>query len=83
MKNFLRGEKPHVLCFWQMNDENDVLSHSLARLSDDEKVDSNNPPTTSATRRNISSDETIEKMLRLSLRKKCKNHLTNFLMVHH
>ena len=45
-ENFLREIKPHVLYFWQLNDENNMLSHSLARLSDDMKVDSNNVPTT-------------------------------------
>ena len=38
-KNFLRGENPHVLHFWQLKHENDLLSHSLAKLNDNAKVD--------------------------------------------
>ena len=77
----MRGGKQHVLCFWQVNDENDVLSHMLERLSDDAKADSNNVPTNSEPSRNVSSDKTNVKMLRLNLIKEHRNHLTNFLMV--
>ena len=41
-KNFLREEKSHMLCFWQLIDENDLLAHSLAKLSDEVRVDSDN-----------------------------------------
>ena len=45
-KNFLREEKSHVLCFWQMIDENDSLTHALAKLSDEVRVDCDNVPNT-------------------------------------
>ena len=35
-----------MLCFWQLNDENDLLAHSLDKLSEDVKVDSENIPST-------------------------------------
>ena len=43
-KNFLHDEKSHLLCLWQIADENDLLSHALAKLSDDVLVDSDNIP---------------------------------------
>ena len=45
-KNFLRDEKSHILYFWQLIDENDLLAHSLAKLSDEVRVDSDNVPNT-------------------------------------
>ena len=42
------GEKPHVLYFWQLNGENNLLSRSLAKLSDNEKVNSDNLPSTTS-----------------------------------
>ena len=80
-KNFLRSENPHALCFWQVSDENEILSHSLSRLSDDVKVDSSNVPTTNELSRNNMKEKMNEKMLRLNLRKKYKNHLIIFLKV--
>ena len=43
-KNFLRDEKSRILYFWQLIDENDSLAHSLAKLSDEVRVDSDNIP---------------------------------------
>ena len=45
-KIFLKEEKSHLLHLWQLADENDVLAHSLAKLSDSGKVDSDNIPST-------------------------------------
>ena len=43
-KNFLWDEKSHILYFWQLIDENNLLAHSLAKLSDEVRVDSDNIP---------------------------------------
>ena len=48
-KKFLHEEKSHVLYYWQSFDENELLRHSLAQLSDDTKVDSDHVPKTSLT----------------------------------
>ena len=45
-KKFLKEENPHLLHLWQFFDENDLLAHSLAKLSDLVRVDSDNVPTT-------------------------------------
>ena len=37
---FLKEEKSHSLCLWQLADENDLLAHILAKLSDLVRVDS-------------------------------------------
>ena len=50
-QNFLREVKSHMLCFWQMNDENNTLSHSLEKLSDNVRVDSENIPNAMDTAR--------------------------------
>ena len=47
--------------FWKVNDENDMLPHSLARLSDDVKADYRNVSTTSEPNRNVTSNKTNEK----------------------
>ena len=43
-KNFSRDEKSCILYFWQLIDENDLLAHSLAKLSNEVRVDSDNIP---------------------------------------
>ena len=43
---FLRTEKSHVLCYWQVFDDDHLLSHSLCKLSDSVRVDSANVPLT-------------------------------------
>ena len=47
--NFLREEKYHTSCFWQMCDLNNLLSHALAKLSNGGRVGSENVPSTTTT----------------------------------
>ena len=49
VKFFLHDEKSHLLHLWKIADENDLLAHSLAKLSDDVRVDSDNVPNTMET----------------------------------
>ena len=56
-KTFLREEKSHTLCFWQMNVENKILAHSLAKLSDDVRVDSENVPNAMETPRTCNANK--------------------------
>jgi len=53
---FLRSEKLHVLYYWQLFDENHLLSHSLCKLSDDVKVNSKHVPTISITPNNLNKN---------------------------
>ena len=46
LKIFLKEEKSHLLCLWQLADENDLLAHILAKLSDLVRVDSDDTPAT-------------------------------------
>ena len=67
-------EKPHALCFWQTHDLNNLLSHALAKLSNDVRVDSENVPSTttvSAHNKNslISPDKKAEQMFKESVSK--------------
>ena len=59
----MHGENPHVLHFWQINDENNLLSHILAKLSDNSKVDSDNAPSTTGLDEH-KNDKTNEKRLK-------------------
>ena len=61
----LREDKYHALCFWQKCDLNDLLSHDLAKLSDEARVDSDNVPSTATTSEHnknslISPDKKVE-----------------------
>ena len=38
-QQILREEKPHVLYFWQTCDVNYLLAHTLAKLSDEVRID--------------------------------------------
>ena len=45
-KIFLRQHESHVLHYWQFFDDNDLLSHSLAKLSDETRANSRSVPVT-------------------------------------
>ena len=72
---FFYGKKnPHVLYFWQTCDLNNLLSHTLAKLSDEVRVDSENTPSTTTVgghNRNslISPDKKAEQMFKESVSK--------------
>ena len=69
-KIFLRGEKSHVLCCWQLNDDHELLSHSLAKLSDDAKVDLTTvPPTSNACNKDKTKEKLAEKEFRENVSK--------------
>ena len=42
-------EKLHLLCFWKAFDENYLLAHALAKLSNNFRVVSENGPSTTTT----------------------------------
>ena len=73
-------EKPHVLYFWQLNDENSLLSHSLAKLSDNAKVDSDDVLSTAGPDE-CKNDETNEKRLKGYSKKAFIILSVNFLIV--
>ena len=73
-QNFLREEKSHALCFWQLCDLNNLLSHTLAKLSDEVRVDSENTPSTTTVNGNdrnsiISPDKKAEQTFKESVSK--------------
>ena len=71
-KIFLRTEKSHILYYWQLFDDNHLLSHSLCKLSDSVRVDSNNvPPTTLTTPGSANKDN--DKKLEMEFKEKVSN----------
>ena len=61
-RNFLWQHKSHILHYSQIFYDNNLLSHSLAKLSNETKADSRSIPLTSTI---------MTKKLTLNLRKKC------------
>ena len=74
-KKFLREEKSHVLCFWQMIDDNDLLTHTLAKLSDEVRVDCDNVPNARETKKTYNTNKLLspDKMAEHVLKDKVSN----------
>ena len=45
-QNCWKEEKLHLLCFWKLLDESDLLASSLEKLNDEEWLDSDSVPST-------------------------------------